>query len=165
MSITSFYFFSFLIIGGVLYYLMPRRIQWVFLLILSMIYYYFSAEPYTVIYLALSTVLAFIATNVCQMSWVGKHKSGKKIVAGLTIGAIVINVIVWFVLKGSSFYVLTTKLIHRFIPAVLVSDGWKYAAAIGMGYYTAQIIGYILDCYWGIFHLLDIESIFLIPPI
>lgn len=150
MSITSFYFFSFLIIGGALYYLTPKRIQWVFLLILSMIYYYFSATPYTIIYLVLSTALAFIATNICQMPWAENHKSAKKIGAGLTIGAIVINVFVWFALKGSSFYVLTTKFIHRLIPAVSVSDGWNYAAAIGMGYYTAQIIGYILDCYWGV---------------
>lgn len=45
---------------------------------------------------------------------------------------ILVDIGLWFLLKGTSF--------------VRIVD---WVAALGMGYYTLQIIGYTIDCYWG----------------
>ena len=146
MTVTSFGFFLFLLIGGCVYYIVPRKIQWIILLVMSVIFYLSAATPYTIVYLILSTLIAYVSTNLMR------HKrltdSHKKIIAAVTFLAIFLNIFIWFVLKGSSFWVLGSEAIHYVIPAFPILPHWQYAAAIGMGYYTAQVIGYILDCYW-----------------
>ena len=39
MTVTSFYFLMFLLIGVCLYYVVPSKVQWVVLLLLSIIFY------------------------------------------------------------------------------------------------------------------------------
>ena len=125
---------------------MPRKAQWIILLVMSVIYYISAATPYTIVYLILSTLIAYVSTNLMRnQRLMDSHK--KKIVA-VTFLAIFLNICIWFVLKGSSFWVTASEVIHYVIPAFPILPRWKYAAAIGMGYYTAQVIGYILDCYW-----------------
>ena len=50
-----------------------------------------------------------------------------------------INVGLWFVFKGKGLW----------MPFFGEAAVMPYLAALGMGYYTLQVIGYILDCYWG----------------
>lgn len=146
MTVTSFMFFLFLLIGGGVYYIVPHKIQWIILLVLSLVYYFSAATPYTIIYLILSTLIAYASTNLMR------HKrfkdSQKKVIEAVTFFAILLNICIWLVLKGSSFWVSGSKVIHYVIPVFPLLPRWKHAAAIGMGYYTAQVMGYILDCYW-----------------
>lgn len=45
MTVTSFYFFLLLAVGVLLYYLLPHRIQWVVLTVLSVVFYFAAATP------------------------------------------------------------------------------------------------------------------------
>ena len=146
MTVTSFIFFLFLFIGGIVYYIAPLKIQWVILLVMSVIFYLSAATPYTIVYLVLSTLIAYVSTNLMRDKRL--TDSHKKLIGIVTFLAIFLNICIWFVLKGSSFWVTASQVIHYVIPAFPILPRWKYAAAIGMGYYTAQVIGYILDCYW-----------------
>lgn len=133
MSITSFAFLI-MILGGVgIYYLLPKSWQWVELLIMSLIFYYMSATPYTIVFLCISTLTAYVATNFA---------ANRKKATLLSIVAIFINIVLWFFLKGTSLW-------GRFIPNFDDLPNGMFVAALGMGYYTLQIIGYLLDCYWG----------------
>ena len=113
---------------------------------MSIIYYLSAATPYTIIYLILSTLIAYVSTNLMKYKYF--KNSHKKVIGAVTFFSIFLNICIWFVLKGSSFWVSGFRVIRYAIPAFPVLPVWKYAAAIGMGYYTAQVIGYILDCYW-----------------
>ena len=60
------------------------------------------------------------------------------------------NVIIWFVIKGSGLWGF---LFERISGRVFGLDddgisGMQFVAALGMGYYTLQVLGYIIDCYW-----------------
>lgn len=51
MSITSFYYLVLITLGVLIYYVIPQKAQWVILLCLSLVFYYFAATPYTIGYL------------------------------------------------------------------------------------------------------------------
>lgn len=138
MQITSFYYFLFLTCMVCIFYLFPKSFQWVWLLIASLLFYACSAVPWTILYIALSTAVAYAAALAIE-----KLKKQNKTIAVKWILAVSIglNVLVWFRLKGCDIYIPILEALQLKIPS-------EAAAALGMGYYTAQIIGYLLDCYW-----------------
>lgn len=148
MTITSFYYLVFIAAGALVYYLMPKSMQWIELLVMSVLFYCTAASPYTLVYLGISTVLAWGGTNLFErLRQNGGDASGKlsKMILLLTIG---INILLWFLLKGSYFWKKGLKVLGWFLPEASTLQGVKLVAAFGMGYYTLQVIGYILDCYW-----------------
>ena len=142
MAITSIWFFAYVGMCALLYYLLPKRWQWGVLLTASIGWYCLSAEPLTFGYLIFSTVIAYVATS---MRGVRNSRWG----GAFTALAIAANLLVWPALKGSAFYVSFTSKLHALIPIVPVLQSLAIPAALGMGFYTLQVIGYILDCRWG----------------
>lgn len=149
MSITSFYYLVLITLGVLIYYVIPQKAQWVILLCLSLVFYYFAATPYTIGYLIASTLIAYISTIWVQRR---REKNGResKGLLTITIVALVINIVIWFTVKGRGLWI---PFASRFIT-------WHYSskldslinlqliASLGMGYYTLQVLGYIIDCYW-----------------
>lgn len=150
MTVISLKYFVFLLASVCIYYVIPKKAQWVALLCLSFVYYFLAATPYTILFPLASAVLAYISTNAFRIPLISRSQNGKKWIAGLTFAAILINILLWFLLKGFSFIRLGETIVHSAFPNAPVVKDLQVAAALGMGYYTAQVIGYILDCYWGI---------------
>lgn len=132
MAITSVYYFVFLTIALACYYVLPKKWQWVELLLFSVVFYCLSANPHTIVYLIVSTLMAWVTTNGLERSRKRTDGNGSSIWQILLMSSIVVDLLLWFLLKGKSF--------------VEIVD---WVAALGMGYYTLQIIGYSIDCYWG----------------
>lgn len=146
MTVTSFWFFVFLIVGVVIYYAIPR-FQWVVLLLLSIIFYFVSAVQYTFVFPIASAAIAFVYTKMYRR-YQGDEKR-EKVLLYSTILAVGLNVLLWFLLKGSSFWIAGSKVIRLFIPQIPVLTAFPILGAMGMAYYTSQVIGYILDIHWG----------------
>lgn len=145
MTVTSFWYFLLLILGFVLYNILPR-FQWVLLLIMSGVFYYFAATPYTFLYLIFSTFVAYMITYLVEKSHLkGKTRSGKYILAC----GIVLNIVPWFLTSGSDLWIKGSEITHRFIGIIPALHGVPIAAAMGMAYYTSQVISYMIDCSWG----------------
>lgn len=147
MSIISLSFLVFVLFCMVIYYALPQKWQWVELLIMSLIFYCLSIEPYTIIYVVISTVSAYSATCLCGMTK-GKYSQKKLFKQSVVFFAIFINIGLWFLFKGKGFWGAVAEsskvlFISRFSQMNLM-------APLAMGYYTLQVIGYILDCYWGV---------------
>lgn len=145
MTITSGWYFLFLLAGVVLYYASPKRVQWVSLLILSLVYYYFAAKPWTILCLLAAALTAFGAGKYVACEYAVQPTKQQKIVLGLSIAAIVL---IWLGFAGRDFWV--TPLNSALKAGGNLTEKVSWAVPIGMGYYTAQVIGYILDCYMGI---------------
>lgn len=123
MLLISFSYLLLITAGAFFYYLCPKKCQWVVLLGLSVLFYVSAAtSPYTIVYLMMSTVVAFFVSNIFQ-----KSKNPKALVAI----AIVMNIGIWIILKLGGY--LSNSIV----------------VSLGIGYYTLQVIGYVLDCYWG----------------
>ena len=138
MTVTSLGFLVLVAAGAAVYYIVPKKLQWMELLVLSLVFYYFAGTPWTIVYLVASTAIAYISTM-----WVKRLRAGgkpQKTAFVITIAALVINILIWFIVKGQDLWTF-----------ILSEDSRKslhILAALGMGYYTLQILGYIIDCYW-----------------
>ncbi len=148
MTVTSFAYLLLLLTGVLVYYLIPGKCQWIILLGMSVVFYCCAATPYTIVCLIISTFLAYFSTVLMENEKIKCTERGKKTVLIVTVISIVGNILLWFLLKGSSFWIAGTTVLNHLIPSMKILPALPIAAAMGMGYYTAQIIGYILDCYW-----------------
>lgn len=149
MTITSFRFLLLIALGLIIYYVLPKSWQWVELLLLSLVFYYFAARTYTIIYLVISTFTAY----VCTMQMDRMRKSGKcrrGAINALTATALAVNILLWFVFKGQDFWTAAIRGLNVLHPSSSLDTllNVKLVAALGMGYYTLQVLGYILDCAW-----------------
>ncbi len=143
MSITSFWFLVLIAVGAVVYYIIPKKIRWAELLLLSLIFYYFAGNPVTILFLVADTLIAYSTTMM--MESIRKKSDSSKTPFILCILAIIFIVSFWFVVKGSGLWLPFAHLIFGSTPRM---DGIGIIAALGMGYFTLQILGYVIDCYW-----------------
>lgn len=132
MTITSLYYLAFVAAALFCYYIIPRKWQWIELLFSSIVFYCLAAVPGTLVYLLISTAMAWIVTNGLDR-YREKEGSGTPLFWKAAIGTtIFLDLGLWFLLKGTSYVKIT-----------------DWVAALGMGYYTLQLIGYTIDCCWG----------------
>lgn len=148
MTITSFRFLLFVAISLVVYYVLPKSWQWAELLAMSLVFYFLAARGHTIIYLVISSLAAYVATM-----WIERlRKQGKRnarLINVLTAAALTVNILLWFVFKGHEFWTAAIRGITYFSPSSLSAlTSLELVASLGMGYYTLQVMGYILDCAW-----------------
>lgn len=149
MTITSFQFLVFVTTALMIYYLVPKAWQWVVLLMSSLFFYHYAASTRTILFLIISTATAYGSTIWMDRIREKKGESAKSVTA-LTVTALSVNIILWFIFKGYEFWAAAIKGIEHFhsTPLSGLLDV-ELVAALGMGYYTLQVMGYILDCSWG----------------
>ena len=105
MTVTSFYFFLLLAVGVLLYYLLPHRIQWIVLTVLSVVFYFAAATPYTMLFLLAATLITYGSTLYISARRT-EDGTAPKLVSAVAVSAIFLNTLLWFLLKGSSFWIL-----------------------------------------------------------
>ena len=148
MTITSFWFLIFVVLGVLIYYVIPKKLQWLELLFLSVLFYWFAATPYTIVYLIAVTVIAYTATLLSAGA--RQKENGLKKSWAITGTAIAAILVIWLVIKGRGlWYPVLAKILTALKPSFMEGiNGFQPVAALGMGYFTLQIVGYVIDCYW-----------------
>lgn len=104
MTITSLNYLAFVGAALVCYYMIPRKWQWMELLFFSIVFYCLVTVPYTFVYLLISTAMAWTVTNGLAR-YRGKNEGyGIPVFRKVTIWTtILIDIGLWFLLKGTSF--------------------------------------------------------------
>lgn len=140
-TLTSVWFFAAFVLSLFVYYLVPGRIRWVALLVFSVGFFLASSTAWTGLYLLASIVSAWL----CLRS-IAKHKAEqpKKAKTALTLG-IVFNVGILAVLKYSNFALATVNALTGLSLAPV-----HFPAPLGISFYTLQLVGLLLDAYWGV---------------
>ena len=148
MTVTSFEFLLLITLGAIIYYVIPKKLQWMELLLLSLIFYFLAANPLTISYLIIVTAIAYIST--LAIDFFRKDNEKAKYSYSLAIISIVLIILIWFVVKGRGLWYPVIVRILRIVNPLYVDklDGFQLISALGMGYYTLQVLGYIIDCYW-----------------
>lgn len=154
MTITSFWFLALVSAGVLLYYTVPKSWQWLELLFLSLVFYYYAATPYTIVYPIISTLTAYgagiLMWKIREKERSSRQKESQKILLVVVIVALATNIGLWFVLKGRGLWGgILRQQEHVYVPYLDTLPNMQLVSALGMGYYTLQILGYIIDCYWG----------------
>ena len=168
MSFTTLHFFLFLAMGVLIYYLLPKKLQWVWLLVLSYLYY-FTFSIKTSVFLIFTTVVtytggilltrmnesskAYLAANketldrAAKKAYKEKVKKNKRrvVVAMLLLCFGLLGVVKYlnFVIENIDALVLAVGHGQYFEPVSIILP-------LGISFYTFQSTGYMIDVYRGV---------------
>lgn len=145
MSLISMEFLIFVGIAVIGYYLIPKRFQWIWLLIFSYIYY--ASSGIKILFFLLYTTITTYGTG--RLLDQVNHKELPRIEAKsrkrrILIGCLLLNFGMLAVLKYTNFAIENVNAIfHAGISFQ------KLILPLGISFYTFQSMGYIIDVYWG----------------
>lgn len=166
MLFTSYEFLAFLALVFLAYYLLPKRVQWIVLLVSSYVFYALSGAEY-LIFIAVTTVsswlvarrigvineraAAYVEANRETMDKEArkayKAREKKKSLRVLSVG-LVLNFGILAVLKYTGFAVVNINaLLHLFSDVSLSVP--SLILPLGISFYTFGTMGYLIDVYRG----------------
>lgn len=139
MTITSFYFLCFICVGALVYYIVPKRCQWMLLLVMSVAYYALAQSAAAIIYPAVTIVTIYL----CALG-ISKSDDKKKRKLLLWLGCVIS---------------LALLILVKYIPKSLfgISDDMAQTGSfsafmiivpLGISFYTFSLLGYLFDVYY-----------------
>ena len=139
MSLVSNLFILFVAASVLIYYLVPRRFQWIVLLAFSYIYY-IAGGPSYVVFILFSTIVTWLLALIIEKTeGNGNHKGAKK----LLILGLILNFGMLGVVKYTNFTIENINALFH-----LHLRGIELLFPLGISFYTFQSSGYLLDVYW-----------------
>lgn len=139
---------EFLIFVGIAvigYYLIPKRFQWIWLLIFSYIYY--ASSGIKILFFLLYTTATTFGTGrlLDQINHKELPKNeAKSRKRSVLIGCLLLNFGMLAVLKYTNFAIENINAIFQ-----TGISFQKLILPLGISFYTFQSMGYIIDVYWG----------------
>lgn len=167
MLFTSYAFLGFLAALFLLYYLIPRRMQWGLLLLASYLFY-FIVGPSWLPYILATTVTTYFAarriedTGLRQKAYIKANKerlSGEEKKAykekmknrqrAWMLACLLLNLGILAVVKYTNFAISNINGLLRMTGSASRLDFWDIALPMGISFYTFQALGYLIDVYRG----------------
>lgn len=165
MLFTSSSFFVFVILLFILYYLIPKKLQWILLLIASYIFYSYAGLDY-LLYILITTVTTylvsrrlnllqgiqsdFLKNNKESMSREDKkaYKSRMKVkMRRWLVLCMVLNFGILAVLKYSDFTIANINSVLDLLKVNHEFPMMGFVLPLGISFYTFQTMGYLIDVY------------------
>ncbi len=143
MQFHSLEFIVFFILTVFLYFLLPHRHRWLFLLI-SSYYFYMCWKPAYLILIIFSTVVDY---------WLGLRMGGcvnKQQRKKYLILSIVVNLGLLSLFKYVNFFSASFNSLNQFFHIPLNVPSYQILLPVGISFYTFQSLSYIIDVYRGI---------------
>lgn len=140
MILTSCIYLTFLASLLFLYYVIPKKVQWLLLLTFSILFIIFATTDIKVYFYILFTVLvSYIGSNL-----IGKVKEDKKkkIIQSVTVAMLVLQLLI---LKYINFLGTSAVSLINVFGANLNWNLFSIIVPIGISYYTLIAIGYVID--------------------
>lgn len=132
------FIFTFLPITLILYYISPRKLKNIVLLLASLVFYAWG-EPTYIFLMLFTTIIDFFAGLL-----INKHRKNKNKARAILFITVAINLLILGYFKYYDFLILNiNSLFNINIP---IND---IPLPIGISFYTFQTLSYIIDAYWG----------------
>lgn len=147
MAITSFYFLCFFFVLLILYYSIPHKFQWGFLLACSAAYCLLAGQGALILYPLVSVAACHTGTRLLAGTPAEEEKKRRWILL-LTI---MVNIGILFALKYVNFLINTVDgLVHLFGGPEGLIPGADFLVPLGVSFYTFSLLGYVIDVYYGL---------------
>lgn len=148
MSVISLDFIVFFLGVLIIYYLLPQKLQWIWLLVASGLFYCVNATWIQSLLFAL-----YLLINWIMSQFLHQDKSHRKAVY---IGTLIFDILVLMVFKYSRFFyqifcsigLVFGQVWNRESLDLFVTQTETLAPA-RISYFALIVIGYITDIYWG----------------
>lgn len=140
MAFASMKFLLFLLVAVLGYYLIPKRFQWIWLLVFSYVYYLFSGVK-LLFFLLFTTLTTYGAGRLIGAMGEDKKRKRRILILGLLLNFGMLGV-----LKYTNLAVVSIN--HLFGTDLPFAD---FLLPLGISFYTFQSMGYLMDVYWGRF--------------
>lgn len=167
MIFTTLKFLIFFCTVVLMYYIVPKKIQWLVLLLAS-VYFYLCASVKYAIFVLLATVATYIGALIIdkievkqkeylkankeklskedKKTYKNKIEKKKKIVAFISI-AITLSMLL--IMKYTGFVFENISAILNKFNIDFTSPAWNFILPLGISFYTFMSIGYVIDIYRG----------------
>ncbi|MBP3196594.1 MAG: MBOAT family protein [Butyrivibrio sp.] len=150
MQFVSLEFFVFLLITIVLYFIIPRKYRYIWLLAASWGFYY-KLSGKLLVMLVLVTVVAYFGGLLIGNSKDAKSGTNTGIHGNKTalIATVTVLVLILAVFKYTGFMLETVKSLQSAMGIEPLGIVAEIVLPIGISFYIFQAIGYLVDCYRG----------------
>ena len=140
MALVSNIFFLFTALAVLVYYLAPKKLQWVVLLIFSYCYYIAGGVRF-VFYILFSTTVTYAFARVIDHLW--EKEADRESVKRIVALGLILNLGMLGYVKYANFFIDNANALFKTqIPALRV------LFPLGISFYTFQSSGYLLDVFW-----------------
>lgn len=147
MSFNSIQFLFFFPIVAVLYFAIPHKIRWFWLLIASY-YFYMSWNPKYAILIFTSTLITYTGGLLIEKANEIKDKKlsvrVRKLLVFLSISG---NLSILFLFKYYNFFSNTLKGVFSYFHMDINMPTFNFLLPVGISFYTFQALSYIVDIY------------------
>lgn len=140
MAFNSHQFLIFFPIVVILYYIVPKKIKPLWLLIASY-YFYMSWSPKYAILILASTLITYISGLLINRA---KEKSIKKWIVALSF---ISNLGILIFFKYFDFLIDNINRIINLAGGSLISNPFSFVLPVGISFYTFQALSYTVDVY------------------
>ena len=147
MLFNSYGFIVFFPIVVIVYFLLPKRISYLWLLAASYYFYMGWNAKYALLLLA-STIITYVCGVLIQ--WLNdRHPDKISTKKWVVAGSFILNLAILFFFKYFNFTIesINAVLSHTSLPAVNTS--LDVLLPVGISFYTFQALGYTVDVYRG----------------
>lgn len=140
MLFNSFHFLIFFPIVTLIYFLIPYRIRWMWLLVTSY-YFYMCWNPKYAILIVTSTLITYLSGILISNS-----KDKKKLWVALSF---ISNLGILFFFKYFDFAIENINIILNKLHITLITPSFDVLLPVGISFYTFQALSYTVDVYRG----------------
>lgn len=147
MAITSFYFLCFFSLLLILYYTIPHKFQWGFLLVCSAAYCLLAGQGALILYPFVSVSACHTGTRLLAKTPMEEEKKRR----GILLMTILVNIGILFALKYVNFLINTVDgIVCLFGGPDNLIPGVDFLVPLGVSFYTFSLLGYVIDVYYGL---------------
>ena len=147
MQFTSLYFLIFFLIISTIYFIIPHKFRWVWLLICSYLFY-MSDNPKYVIFIATSTIITYLSGLLIEnANKISDEKRSTQIKKIWVIASISSNLGILFLFKYYNFFNASLARVLNIFGISIHMPSFRYLLPLGISFYTLQALSYIIDVY------------------
>lgn len=146
MQFNSIHFLVFFPIVLLVYFIIPKKLRYIWLLIASY-YFYMSWNPAYAILMAFSTVVTYLCSIIIEQSSSENGKAWLYLKKTTLFIALGVNLAILFMFKYLDFAIDNINILLDNFGITVIEKKFDLLLPVGISFYTFQALGYVIDVY------------------